>query len=90
MLDRIGFVWDLSEQKFDIFLRALKIYKRNYGNLYVPQKYVVPEGDNNWPREFWGTRLGNIVQRARVDSKNLDKDKKNKLKRSFDTTIICY
>ena len=90
MLDRIGFVWSLSEHKFDVFLKALKIYKKNYGNLYVPQKYIVSQDDVSWPREFWGIRLGNLVQRARIDSESLDKDKKDKLKRYFSTTIISY
>lgn len=90
MLDRIGFVWSLSEHKFDVFFKALKIYKKNYGNLYVPQKYIVSQDDASWPREFWGTRLGNLVQRARIDSESLDKDKKDKLKRSFATIILSF
>jgi hypothetical protein len=81
MLDEIGFVWSLSDHKFECFLKALKIYRYNFGNLYIPQKFVIPDGDETWPINLWGARLGNLVQRTRSDSAKLDEEKRNLLKR---------
>ena len=65
-LDAIGFVWDISEYKFDILCDALvgysKFESRKNGNerdgaLKIPAKFVVPS-DSEWPNELWGYKLG--------------------------------
>lgn len=48
-----------------VHLRALETYKRRHGDLFVPQKFVVPEGDTDWPRETWGVALGLHVAKLR-------------------------
>jgi hypothetical protein len=47
---------------------ALDIYKRLYGDLLVPSKFMVPEDDSAWPNEIWGMRLGESVSRIRSDN----------------------
>jgi hypothetical protein len=67
-LDRIGFVWDVSEQAFQTFYRALQHYaKLNQMGPYststqkalrVPSSFVVPINDISWPTSLWGYPLG--------------------------------
>ena len=42
---------------FPSTLEALNIFKSLYGNLKVPQKFIIPE-DKIWPKKLWGTSLG--------------------------------
>jgi hypothetical protein len=44
---------------------VLRAYKEIYGDVNVPQNFVVPSGDAHWPRAAWGCRLGNRVNRLR-------------------------
>jgi len=66
-LDRVGFVWDVSEYKFTRLLRAIKHFDRLDGKssstrehiVRVPSKFVVPSGhEHGWPPDLWEYPLG--------------------------------
>jgi hypothetical protein len=40
---------------------GIRQYKDIYGNLQVPDDFVVPTADFSWPEETWGMQLGKIV-----------------------------
>ncbi|MEU7195647.1 Helicase associated domain protein [Streptomyces xinghaiensis] len=42
-LEKIGFVWDAREFRYQRFLSVLRDFKERYGHVNVPQKYVTPE-----------------------------------------------
>jgi len=46
-----------NDQQFHLLLEALKVYKEIYGDIRVPQKFVVP-AEEPWPADAWGLRLG--------------------------------
>lgn len=48
-----------------VYLRAIETYKQREGDLFVPQKFVVPESDPEWPRATWGLALGLHVAKLR-------------------------
>jgi len=44
--------------------RALQVYKLLHdGNLDVPFYFIIPEGDERWPTNLWGMKLGIKVKR---------------------------
>ncbi len=43
---------------FDVIYSALEAYKAVNGNLLVPQKFVVPQGDVRFPVESWEMKVG--------------------------------
>ena len=45
-LNDMGFVWDANANIFAEFINYLQEYKREYGNLLVPQKYKSADGYN--------------------------------------------
>ena len=45
--------------------KALQIYKSRHGDLLVPLKFVIEGGDESWPEELWGIRLGSVVIQIR-------------------------
>lgn len=50
---------------------AFSMYKAAYGDLKVPQRFVVPDIPP-WPQPAWGMRLGKIVQAIRSTGKFVD------------------
>jgi hypothetical protein len=70
-LNELGFQWEetgrtvFSKKRFDIVYTALKAYKEVYGNLIVPQAFVVPTDDEFWPEEARGLKLGARVNAIR-------------------------
>jgi Fe2+ transport system protein FeoA len=65
-LEELGFVYEsASDVQFDGIFSAFKAYKAIHGNLLVPQKFVVPEGDARFPVETWGMKLGFNVANIR-------------------------
>ena len=70
-LNDLGFQWEetgrtvFSKKRFDIVYCALKAYKEVYGNLIVPQAFVVPTDDEFWPEESRGLKLGARVNAIR-------------------------
>jgi hypothetical protein len=66
-LDSIGFVWCTREHKFNRFCSALRLYSQieakdngysSLSALKVPSQYVIPNGDDAWPKHLWGYKLG--------------------------------
>jgi hypothetical protein len=47
-------------------LQALQTYKKLKGDMMVPQTFVVPTGDDRWPKVAWGYRLGAGVKYLRA------------------------
>ncbi|KAG6953810.1 hypothetical protein JG688_00012641 [Phytophthora aleatoria] len=53
----------------EVCLPALRTYQEQYGDLFVPQKFIVPEEDDDdaelWPRATRGYKLGLAVAKLR-------------------------
>lgn len=67
----LGFTWEVtgrrqlySKKRFDIVFDVLCVYKELYGDLMVPQVFVVPS-TAPWPEESWGLKLGARVNAIR-------------------------
>lgn len=65
-LDRVGFVWDIMDHKWDqYFVPSLRRFHELHGHTDVPQAFVVPSDDTDWPRELAGWRLGKMINKVR-------------------------
>lgn len=65
-LDRVGFVWNIMDHKWDhYFVPSLRRFHELHGHTDVPQAFVVPSDDPNWPRELAGWRLGKMINKIR-------------------------
>ncbi|CAM9193682.1 unnamed protein product [Chrysoparadoxa australica] len=69
MLQDIGFDFTgqnlATETKFRKIYDALRFYAELYGQVDVPQDYVVPSEDEVWPMDFWDMKLGQRVNSIR-------------------------
>lgn len=65
-LNRLGFVWERLQPEWNLVLEALITYYGIHGDVLVPNKFVVPIGDSQWPRATWGIPLGTSVYRIRA------------------------
>ena len=69
-LNEIGFAWEetsrsiYSKKRFDLIYGAMVKYKSIYGDLFVPQSFVVPS-TSEWPEETWDLKLGARVNAIR-------------------------
>jgi hypothetical protein len=75
-LEELGVIFEVEKnQKWDFLTQiypALEAYKAVYGDLLVPQKFVVAQGDANFSKDIWGRmNLGNIVHDIRNDDVHL-------------------
>jgi len=67
-LEAMGF--DFSKQLtgsafgWDVVKEALQAYKTEYGDLLVPQLFVVPAAEQ-WPRAMWGKGFGRVAKDIR-------------------------
>jgi hypothetical protein len=67
-LEALGVSFEVNRydvRGFDVVYSALEAYKSVHGDLLVPQKFVVPHGDVNYPPDTWGMKLGTTVQSIR-------------------------
>ena len=68
-LREIGFEFDgkaaANNQRFKLVYDALTAYKANFGDLLVPQPYVIPDNSPSFPEHTWGLRLGARVNAIR-------------------------
>ncbi|ETP40692.1 hypothetical protein F442_12014 [Phytophthora nicotianae P10297] len=65
-LERIGFVQDVAQYKWDhIYMPSLRQFQKLHGTTDVPHNFVVPEGNDAWPKATWGVLLGSIVRAMR-------------------------
>jgi len=69
-LNQIGFPWEeagkllYAKRRFEIIYSALITYKELYGDLFVPQAFVIPSTEP-WPELSWGLKLGARVNAIR-------------------------
>eukprot|EP01033_Poteriospumella_lacustris_P023330 gene23330-biopygen7914 len=66
-LDNVGMVWSNEEYQVGRIERGLTTYKAMYGDVRIPEQFVVPHGDGRWDRDLWDMRLGEAVPRIRND-----------------------
>jgi hypothetical protein len=60
------FAWDWSQYKWDhIVLPALRRYFELNDHTDVPNDFVIPKGDRQWPERLWGLILGRRVHNIR-------------------------
>lgn len=70
-LNDIGFPWEenkrtvFAKKRFELVFDALVIFKQLFGNLFVPQAFIIPQEDP-WPEELWGLKLGARVNAIRA------------------------
>ncbi|KAE8984476.1 hypothetical protein PR002_g22932 [Phytophthora rubi] len=58
----LQFQWD------EIIMPALRHFYQVHGHTDVPCTFVVPDGDDAWPRLSWNWPLGVTVHRIRIDN----------------------
>ena len=58
-LERIGFEWKHRRYDPEDIKLAMETYERLYGNVSIPQKFIVPKIDN-WPEATWKMKLGSV------------------------------
>jgi len=58
-LERIGFEWKQRRYDPEDIKLAMETYKRLYGNVSIPQEFIVPKNDD-WPEVTWKMKLGSI------------------------------
>ncbi|OQS03744.1 hypothetical protein THRCLA_21078 [Thraustotheca clavata] len=80
-LDNLGFVWDELEYNWQCSLTALKTYQKIHGNLLIPNKFVVPTNDRQWPKDTWNIKLGLMVTNLRSNQSNLTPELRNALEK---------
>ncbi|CAK4620032.1 unnamed protein product [Aphanomyces euteiches] len=78
-LDALDFVWDATKLHWNRNLSALKTYMKLFGNLRVPQAFVVPKNDLDWPSDYANIKLGTIVNTLRSNQAALSDEKKQEL-----------
>eukprot|EP01033_Poteriospumella_lacustris_P023385 gene23385-biopygen8751 len=66
-LDNAGMVWSDAEYQVGRIERGLTTYKAMYGNVRIPQLFVVPHGDGRWDRDLWDMKLGSAIDSVRND-----------------------
>lgn len=54
-----------NSARYKLVYNALVRYKEIYGDLLVPQPFVVPQNAEDWKEEHWGLRLGARVNAIR-------------------------
>ena len=68
-LIKMGFDFTIVRKRvnFDMIMKALLKYREVYGDILVPQLFVVPSGGEMsvWPEEMWGLHIGAAVGRIR-------------------------
>jgi hypothetical protein len=62
---RVGESASANDIRFQKVYVALATYKKLFGDLLVPQPFVVPKASSDWPEETWGLRLGARVNAIR-------------------------
>jgi hypothetical protein len=69
-----------NHHNIEVIVKALQRYKSIYGDLQVPQKFVCPIEDPDWPNECWGLPLGQRVKKIQCRESFSDEYCVNKLK----------
>ena len=86
-LEKMGYDVNKERQKgsigYDYIASALESYKKVYGHISVPNRFVVPNNDPNWPEKFWGAKLGHWATAIR-GGLNYASKREELLKMGFD------
>lgn len=62
----MGFIMNTPQNKWEIIiLPALRHFRNVHNHTDVPAEFVVPTGDDAWPKLAWGYCLGNAVNDIR-------------------------
>ncbi|KAL4159605.1 hypothetical protein PRNP1_000182 [Phytophthora ramorum] len=65
-LDEMSFAWDTLRYRWDHFvLPALRRFYELNGHTEVPDDFIIPKGDPEWPDHLWGQLLGKKVTNIR-------------------------
>jgi hypothetical protein len=63
--DLLSIGFDYSSQScyhgYYLVKRALLTYQDLYNDMLVPSRFVVPDGDDAWPKKTWNMTLGAVV-----------------------------
>jgi hypothetical protein len=46
------------EIEFDVLYELFCAYRSAHGHIRIPQRFVIPDGDEAYPAQYWGFRLG--------------------------------
>lgn len=60
-----GFVLNVNKEKGEKIIQSVQWYKQMYGDCQIPEYFVVPEGDSDWPEHLQGFGIGAAVQDIR-------------------------
>eukprot|EP01033_Poteriospumella_lacustris_P010263 gene10263-biopygen4584 len=66
-LDNAGMVWSHEGYQVGRIERGLTTYKAMYGDVRIPEQFVVPHGDGRWDRDLWDMKLGRAIDMIRND-----------------------
>jgi hypothetical protein len=58
LLSEMGFIWDVPTERFKLLVEGIVTYRKLYGDYLVESEFVVPDNDPQWPKKFWGMKLG--------------------------------
>ncbi|KAE8971707.1 hypothetical protein PR001_g26811, partial [Phytophthora rubi] len=65
-LERLDFVYDFYQFRWNrVVMPALREFYRVNGHADVPKNFVVPIGNESWPKLAWGYHLGEVVGKIR-------------------------
>ncbi|KAG7387644.1 hypothetical protein PHYPSEUDO_013894 [Phytophthora pseudosyringae] len=65
-LETLNFPWDMRQYKWDVLvLPALTRYAELNGHCDIPSAFVIPTGDDAWPKLLWNFKLGQTVTSIR-------------------------
>lgn len=64
-LAELGFVWEVSADRFELIMTALAVFKSLHGHVDVKQQFIVP-AESPWPEECYGLPLGRRVAMIRT------------------------
>jgi hypothetical protein len=66
-LIEMGFVYDPQRSSYgwSVVRKALLTYKELHGDLVIPYKFSVDNGNEAWPKDLWGMNIGSIANNIR-------------------------
>lgn len=65
-LNDLGFLWERLQPEWNLVVEALISFRLQHHHILVPNAFVVPHGDHNYPSATWGIPLGRCVHQIRI------------------------
>ena len=59
-----------KRENFEKLLIGIREYECIYGDMLVPQRFVIPSNTSEWPEAVWDMKLGRAVDRIRNAGQN--------------------